>query len=198
MDIDKDDLAVLTTRMTKEEVDRVHRLLHEWSVGPEDNFPAQLTLLTSAQLLAAASVPRAIADSRKWLEQHFAQYQQQAKANLDSFSSTIKIQQSELNAALLSHARTTQEAAGKIQAQFADAEAVAKRIKNQVYDGFEEWKKAKDDFATERLKLEKERKELAARIQWRDWLWAGLILLGMLAVGIVIGLSIRGHIALKT
>ena len=117
---------------------------------------------------------------------------------MDSFSSTIKIHQSELNAALLCHARTTQEAAGKIQAQLADAEAVAKRIKNQVYDGFEEWKKAKDDFATERLKLEKERKELAARIQWRDWLWAGLILLGMLAVGIVIGVSIRGHIALKT
>ena len=65
MDIDKDDLAVLTTRMTKEEVDRVYRLLHEWRVGPADNFPAQLTLLTSAQLLAAASVPRAIADSRK-------------------------------------------------------------------------------------------------------------------------------------
>jgi len=35
MDIDKDDLAVLTTRMTKEEVDRVYRLLHEWRVGPE-------------------------------------------------------------------------------------------------------------------------------------------------------------------
>ena len=61
MDIDKDDLAVLSARMTKEEMDRVHRLLHEWGVGPADNFPVQFTLLTSAQLLAAASVPEALA-----------------------------------------------------------------------------------------------------------------------------------------
>jgi hypothetical protein len=55
-----------------------------------------------------------------------------------------------------------------------------------------EWKKAKDDFAAERLKLEKERKELAARLQWRDWFWAGLTLLGMIAIGIVFGLQFAG------
>ncbi|MBU6410623.1 MAG: hypothetical protein KGR98_09565, partial [Verrucomicrobia bacterium] len=57
--------------------------------------------------------------------------------------------------------------------------------------GISEWRKAKDDFAAERQKIEKERKELAARIQWRDWLWAGLTLLGMLAIGIVIGFWLR-------
>jgi hypothetical protein len=58
MDLDKDDLAVLCRDMTKEEVDRVHRFLHEWGIGPEDSFPVQFVLLTRAQLRAAASVPR--------------------------------------------------------------------------------------------------------------------------------------------
>ena len=53
MDLDKDDLAILCRDLTKEEVDRVHRLLHEWGTGPEDSFPAQFSLLTRAQLRAA-------------------------------------------------------------------------------------------------------------------------------------------------
>ncbi|MEI6193370.1 MAG: hypothetical protein WCS42_03470 [Verrucomicrobiota bacterium] len=57
MDLDKDDLAILCHDLTKEEVDRVHRLLHEWSVGPEDSFPVQLALLTKAQWRIAAILP---------------------------------------------------------------------------------------------------------------------------------------------
>jgi len=64
MDLDKDDLAVLCRDMTKEEVDRIHRFLHEWGIGPEDSFPVQFVLLTRAQLRAAASIPRAIADNQ--------------------------------------------------------------------------------------------------------------------------------------
>ena len=60
--MDKDDLAILCRDLTKAEVDRVHRLIHEWSIGPEDSFPAQLSLLTRAQFKAAASIPRSIAD----------------------------------------------------------------------------------------------------------------------------------------
>ena len=63
--MDKDDLAVLCAGMTRDEVDRVHRLLHEWNVGPDTSFPVQLALLTCAQLRAAASVPRLVNDSRK-------------------------------------------------------------------------------------------------------------------------------------
>ena len=55
MDLDNDDLAVLTANMTKEEVDRIHRFLHEWGTGPENSFPVQFVLLTRAQLRAAAS-----------------------------------------------------------------------------------------------------------------------------------------------
>lgn len=89
MDLDKDDLAILCRDLTKEEVDRVHRLIHEWGIGPENSFPAQLSLLTRAQLLAAASIPRAIADSRKWLEQHLAQYRQQTAALTNDFAGRV-------------------------------------------------------------------------------------------------------------
>ena len=81
MNADKDDLAILCRDMTKEEVDRLHQLIHEWGVGPGHSFPVQLSLLTRAQLLAAASVPRAIAESRKWLEQHLVEYRRQTAAS---------------------------------------------------------------------------------------------------------------------
>src|SRR5581483_5315973 len=85
MDLDKDDLAVLCARMTKDEVDRVHRLLHEWNIGPDSSFPVQLALLTCAQLRAAASVPRSLNDSQKWLELHLAEYRQQTAALIKNF-----------------------------------------------------------------------------------------------------------------
>jgi hypothetical protein len=47
--MDKNDLSALLKGASPEEVDRIHRLLHEWSVGPEDSYPVQLALLTRAQ-----------------------------------------------------------------------------------------------------------------------------------------------------
>jgi hypothetical protein len=79
-------LAALCEGMTREQVDKVHRLLHEWSVGPADSFPTQLSLLALAQLRAAASVPRSIADSRKWLVQHLAEYRRQTATLTDQFA----------------------------------------------------------------------------------------------------------------
>jgi hypothetical protein len=187
MDLDKDDLAVLTTRMTKEEVDRVYRLLHEWRVGPADNFPVQLTLLTSAQLLAAASVPRAIADCRKWLEQHLTEYRQHTKLLLDGFSSNGKQQQSELNTALLSHAKTTMEAAGKIQAQLADAEAIAARVKSLMSSAALEWSILKADTKEQCERLEQVSNDLQDRFAWRVMLRSVAWFLLALGYGICIG-----------
>ena len=62
MDLDKDDLAALCVGMTTGEVDRVHRLFHEWSVGPDNNFPVQLALLTKAQWRIAINLPRLMND----------------------------------------------------------------------------------------------------------------------------------------
>ncbi len=132
-----------TADMTKEEVDRVHRLLHEWGIGPEDSFPVQFVLLTRAQLRAAASMPRAIADSRKWLEQHLAEYRRQTQAMLDGFASTTEQHTAELKTALELHAKTTQQAAEQIQVRLADAEAVAKRVKSLMEGAASEWQRIK-------------------------------------------------------
>ena len=106
MDSGKDDLAVLCRDMTKDEVDRIHRFLHEWGIGPEDSFPVQFVLLTRAQLRAAASIPRTIGDSRKWLEQHLAEYRRQTAALTDDFAGKVDMKHGELKAIVLQHAET--------------------------------------------------------------------------------------------
>ena len=131
MDLDKDDLAVLCRDMTKEEVDRVHRLLHEWSVGPEDSFPAQFSLLTRAQLRAAASIPRSIADSKKWLELHLAEYRKQTAALTDDFAGMVDMKHGELKDIVLKHAETVKRDALFVSNRLVDANDVAKGITDQ-------------------------------------------------------------------
>ena len=187
MDIDKDDLAVLSTRMTKEEVDRVYRLLHEWGVGPADNFPVQLTLLTSAQLLAAASVPRAIADSRKWLELHLAEYRQQTKGLVDGFSSDNKQQQAETRTALEAHAKAIQAAAEQIQAQLAAAEKVAGQVKSLMNGAVSEWNGAKARMSIQCERLEEVSNDLQDRFAWRVILERAIFCLLILGLGVLGG-----------
>lgn len=130
MDLDKDDLAALCAGLTTDEVDRVHRLLHEWNVGPESSFPVQLSLLTKAQWCIAANLPRLMNDSPKLIELHLAEYRRQTKTMMDEFSSTAQKRTEELRIAVASHAKTTEQAAEQIQVQLSDAEAVARRIKS--------------------------------------------------------------------
>ena len=189
MDIDKDDLAVLTTRMTKEEVDRVYRLLHEWGVGPADCFPVQLTLLTSAQLLAAASVPRAITDSRKWLEQHLAEYRRQTKGLLDGFSSDNKQQQAETRTALEAHAKAIQIAAEQIQAQLAAAEKVAGRVKLLMDGAVSEWNSAKTRMSIQCEWLEKVSNDLQNRFAWQTIMWWAVTILLAFGLGYCLAIA---------
>ena len=96
MDLDKDDLSALCAGLTTDEVDRVHRLLHEWKVGPEASFPVQLALLTKAQWRIAANLPRLMNDSRKLIELHLAEYRRQSQAMADDFADTMDGQNKEL------------------------------------------------------------------------------------------------------
>ena len=189
MDIDKDDLAVLSARMTKEEMDRVHRLLHEWGVGPADSFPVQLTLLTSAQLLAAASVPRAITDSRKWLEQHLAEYRRQTKGLLDGFSSDNKQQQAETRTALEAHAKAIQIAAEQIQAQLAAAEKVAGRVKLLMDGAVSEWNSAKTRMSIQCEWLEKVSNDLQNRFAWQTIMWWAVTILLAFGLGYCLAIA---------
>ena len=189
MDLDKDDLAILSANMTKEEVDRVYRLLHEWGVGPADSFPVQLTLLTSAQLLAAAGVPRAIADSRKWLEQHLAEYRRQTKGLLDGFSSDNKQQQAETRTALEAHAKAIQIAAEQIQAQLAAAEKVAGRVKLLMDGAVSEWNSAKTRMSIQCEWLEKVSNDLQNRFAWQTIMWWAVTILLAFGLGYCLAIA---------
>jgi hypothetical protein len=94
--MDKNDLAALLVGAPADEVDRIHRLLYEWSVGPDNSFPVQLALLTKAQWRVAANLPRLMNDASKLIEKHLAEYRRQSQAMADDFAGSVDGQNKEL------------------------------------------------------------------------------------------------------
>jgi hypothetical protein len=90
------------------------------------------SLLTRAQLRAAASIPRAIADSRKWLEQHLAEYRKQTAALTDDFAGMVDIKHGELKDIVLKHAETVKRDALFVSNRLVDANDVAKSIQKNL------------------------------------------------------------------
>jgi hypothetical protein len=178
MDLDKDDLAILCRDLTKEEVDRIHRFLHEWSVGPENSFPIQFALLTRAQSRAAASVPRSINDGRKWLELHLATYRRQTQSLVDDFNQTVQTGTRDFEASLSAHAKTIEQAANQIQVQLDDAKVVAKYTKSIMDGAASQWKDIRTSTTTQCERLQEISNDLQDRFAWRVILqWAAFFLL---------------------
>jgi Skp family chaperone for outer membrane proteins len=193
MDLDKDDLAVLTANMTKDEVDRVHRFLHEWGTGPENSFPVQFSLLTRAQLRAAASIPRAIADSRKWLEQHLAEYRQQTATLTNDFAGMVDIKHGELKDIVSKHAETVKRDALFISNRLVDANDVAKSIQKNLQCAVAEWNQSQDALARERQRFEKVCQKLDDAINLRGVHWYIVGMLAACVVALLIGHYLWHH-----
>jgi hypothetical protein len=193
MDLDKDDLAILCRDLTKEEVDRVHRLIHEWGIGPEDSFPAQLSLLTRAQFKAAASIPRAIADSRKWLELHLAEYRKQTAALTDDFAGMVDIKHGELKDIVLKHAETVKRDALFVSNRLVDANDVAKSIQKNLQSAAAEWNQSQDALARERQRFEKFCQKLDDAINLRGVHWYIIGMLTACVVTLLIGHYVWHH-----
>ena len=187
MNLDKDDLAVLTANMTKEEVDRVHRLIHEWSIGPQDSFPVQLSLLTRAQLRTAASIPRAIADSRKWLEQHLAEYRQKTALMTTEFAGMADKKNAELKDIVSKHAETVKHDALFVSNRLVDANDVAKSIQKNLQSAAAEWNQSKDALARERQRFEKVCQKLDDATNLRGVHWYIVGTLAACGVALLIG-----------
>ena len=187
MDLDKDDLAALCAGLTTDEVDRVHRLLHEWNVGPDSSFPVQLALLTKAQWRIAANLPGLINDSRKLIELHLAEYRRQSHAIADDFADTMDGQNKELNKTVEIHIQATRQAAEQIQVQLADAEAVASRIKSLMESAASEWENIKASTTAQCERLEQVSNDLQDRFAWRVMLRSVAWFLLALGYGICIG-----------
>jgi len=193
MGSDKDDLTILCRDMTKEEVDRIHRFLHEWGIGPQDSFPVQFALLTRVQLRAAASVPRAIADSRKWLEQHLAEYRKQTAALTNDFAGMVDTKHGELKAIVLKHAETVKRDALFVSNRLVDANDVAKSIQKNLQCAVAEWNQSQHALARERQRFEKVCQKLDEAINLRGVYWYILGTLAVCVVALLIGHYVWHH-----
>ncbi len=187
MDLDRDDLAVLCQGMSRDEVDRVHRLLRDWDAGPDSSFPVQLALLTAAQLRAAASVPRSIAQGRQWLDQHLAEYRRQAKLLVDSFSNDMRGQVEELKTIPDEHAENLQAALSHIKFKLAEADRVAGQVKASIEKGVSEWERIKASTAAQCEELRQVCDDLQHRFAWQGVLEKAMWFLLVLGIGILAG-----------
>jgi hypothetical protein len=193
MALDRDDLAILCRDLTKEEVDRVHRFLHEWGTGPENSFPVQLSLLTRAQLRAAASIPRSIADSKKWLEQHLAEYRRQTAALTDDFAGMVDIKHGELKDIVLKHAETVKRDALFVSHRLLDANDAAKNIQKNLQAAAAEWNQSQAALERERQRFEKVCRKLDEAINLRGVHWYVLVSLSACVVTLLIGHYVWHH-----
>lgn len=182
-ELDKDDLAALLNGASAEEVDQIHRLLHEWNSGPDNSFPVQLALLTRAQWRMAATLPRTLKESRKLIELHLAEYRRQSKTIADELSVTACQQTTELKAI----GETVRQAAKKISGEIDSTEAVAGRVKSLMENASVEWRGIKAVTNAQCRHLEEISNQLQDRFAWRVMLRSVAWFLLALGYGIVIG-----------
>ena len=187
MVLNKDDLAALCAGMATDEVDRIHRMLHQWNVGPDSSFPVQLALLTKAQWRIAANLPRLMNDSRKLIELHLAEYRRQSQAMADDFAHTMVGQNKELKTTVEIYVQATRQASEIIQMKLADAEAVAERTKSLMENAGSEWKAIKASTTAQCERLEQVSNDLQDRFAWRVILRTAVWLLLALGIGLCIG-----------
>jgi hypothetical protein len=193
--MDKNDLAALLIDAPAAEVDQIHRLLHEWSVGPDSSFPVQMSLLTKAQWRIAASMPRSLNDSRKWLELHLAEYRRQTAEMVKNLSAVGEDQADELKNVVKAHTEALNQASGSFRSQLKSIGAFTQDIRKHLDDGVSSYNHIKTDLKAGREMFRKTCEDLDGRINGvqlrRDWLaWLGLIAVGMV-IGITIGVVLE-------
>ena len=169
--MDKNDLAALLIGAPVDEVDRIHRLLYEWSVGPDNSFPVQLALLTKAQWRVAANLPRLMNDASKLIEQHLAEYRRQTSALTNDFAGMVDIKHGELKDIVLKHAETVKRDALFVSNRLVDANDVAKSIQKNLQAAVAEWNQSQDALERERQRFEKVCQKLDEAINLRGIHW---------------------------
>jgi hypothetical protein len=193
--MDKNDLAALLIDAPADEVDQIHRLLYEWSVGPDSSFPVQLTLLTKAQWRVAANLPRLMNDSRKLIELHLAEYRRQTADLVNNLSAVGEEQSDELKKVIKAHTEALNLASGSFRSQLKSIGDFAQDIRKHLDDGISSYNRVKTELEAGREMFRKTCEDLDGRINGvqlrRDWLaWLGLIAIGMV-VGITMGVVLE-------
>ena len=141
----------------------------------------------------AASIPRAIADSRKWLEQHLAEYRRQTTVLTDDFAGMVDIKHGELKDIVLKHAETVKRDALFVSNRLVDANDVAKSIQKNLQAAAAEWNQSKDDLERERQRFEKICQKLDDAINLRGVHWYIIGTLAACVVALLIGHYVWHH-----
>jgi hypothetical protein len=193
--MDKNDLAALLIDAPAAEVDQIHRLLHEWSVGPDSSFPVQLALLTKAQWRVAANLPRLMNDSRKLIELHLAEYRRQTAELVKNLSAVGEDNADEFKNVVKAHTEALNQASGSFRSQLKSIGDFTQDIRKHLGDGISSYNHIKTDLKAGGEMFRKTCEDLDGRINGvqlrRDWLaWLGLIAVGMV-IGITMGVVLE-------
>jgi hypothetical protein len=189
------DFDLLCVGLSPDEAKRMRKILAEWNDGDENGFPVQLAMLTRAQWQAAASIPRSLNDSRKWLELHLAEYRRQTAELVKNLSAVGEDQADELKNVVKAHTEALNQASGSFRSQLKSIGAFTQDIRKHLDDGISSYNHIKTDLKAGGEMFRKTCEDLDGRINGvqlrRDWLaWLGLIAIGMV-IGITIGVVLE-------
>ena len=185
------DFDSLCAGLSADEAWRLRKVFVEWCDGDENGFPVQMALLTRAQWQAAASIPRSLNDSRKWLELHLAEYRRQTAVLVNDFSAASDDKIGAFEGIIQKYAETMEKVASGSHGHLAETEKAARQIKFELEHGVAESKqeleKIRNDIQDERIRLEKARHDLDARMTWQERFQIIFVLAGFVFLGYLIG-----------
>ena len=188
--MDKTEFDVLCEGASAEETRLLSKVMVEWCDGDERSFPVHLAMLTRAQWRAAAKIPLLVSKAREQFAADFVEHRQEITHLVSGFEEAIASRLKALEIVVTTHDQNTRFTLAEMRSALTNAESVGERIKMTLENGSSVWNQARADFETERQKMEQARKELEAHTNRRDWIWFGLALAGVLAIGVAIGLRI--------
>ena len=196
--MDNTDFDLLCAGLSADDARRLRKIFVEWCDGDENGFPVQMALLTRAQWQAAASIPRSLNDSQKWLELHLAEYRRQTAELVKDFSAVGEDQADELKNVVKAHTEVLNQASGSFRSELKSIGAFTQDIRKHLDDGISSYNHIKTDLKAGREMFRKTCEDLDGRINGvqlrRDWLaWLGLIAIGMV-IGVTIGVVLEAKL----
>ena len=192
------DFDSLCAGLSADEAKLFRKMLVEWSDGDENGFPVQLALLTRAQWRAAALVPQAVNESRKLIELHLSEYRRQTAELVKNLSAVGEDQADEMKNVVKAHTEALNQASGSFRSQLKSIGAFAQDIRKHLDDGISSYNRVKTELEAGREMFRKTCEDLDGRINGvqlrRDWLaWLGLIAIGMV-IGVTIGVVLEAKL----